>query len=104
MHCFKPAILAAENALDLAEKHRKRTVWRLDGGSGSEEKLRWLMQRGYQLVAKGMNHHRAKSLAQQVQRWDAYRDIWLGEVPGPHDYPRPVHLYVKRRLEKQSGF
>ncbi len=75
-------------------------MWRLDGGSGSEEKLRWLMQRGYQLVAKGMNHHRAKTLAGQVQRWDAYRDIWLGEVPGRHDYPLPVRLFVKRRLEK----
>ena len=76
-------------------------MWRLDGGSGSEEKLRWLMQRGYQLVAKGMNHHRAKTLAGQVQRWDAYRDTWLGEVPGPHDYPLPVRLFVKRRLGKE---
>lgn len=58
------------------------------------------MRRGYQLVAKGMNHHRAKTLAGRVQRWDAYRDIWLGQVPGPHDYPLPVHLFVKRRLVK----
>jgi hypothetical protein len=99
VHCFKPAVLAAEIALDLSAKQRKRTVWRLDGGSGSEEKLRWLMKRDYHLVAKGMNHHRAKTLSKQVQRWDAHRDIWLGEVPGPHDYPRPVRVFVKRRLD-----
>ena len=76
-------------------------MWRLDGGSGSEEKLRWLLQRGYHLVARGMNHHRAKTLAKRVPRWDKYRNIWLGEVPGPHDYPQPVRLFVKRRLEKE---
>lgn len=99
VHCFKPAIRATENALDLSEKQRKRTVWRLDGGSGSEAKLRWLLRRGYQLVAKGMNHNRAKSLSKQVQRWDEYRDVKLGEVPGPHDYPQSVRLIVKERVE-----
>jgi len=99
VHCFKPAILATEIALDLAERQRKRTVWRLDGGSGSEEKLRWLMRRNYQVVAKGMNHCRAKSLSKQVQRWDKFRDIKLGEVPGPHDYPQPVRLIVKERIK-----
>jgi hypothetical protein len=100
VHCFKPAVLAAENALDLAREQRKRVVWRLNGGSGSEEKLRWLLRREYHLVAKGMNHHRAHTLAKLVQRWDDYRDVSLGEVPGPHDYPRPVRLFVKRRQEK----
>jgi hypothetical protein len=100
VHCFKPAIQATENALDLSEKQRRRTVWRLDGGSGSEEKLRWIMKRGYHLVAKGMNHHRANALAKLVKRWDDHRDVSLGEVPGPHDYPRPVRLFVKRRQEK----
>jgi hypothetical protein len=97
---LKPAVLATEFALDLSPKQRQRTVWRLDGGSGSEAKLRWLLERDYHLVAKGMNHHRAKTLADQVRRWDSYRDIWLGEVPGPHDYPRPVRIFVKRRLVK----
>ena len=100
VHCFKPAIWATENALDLSDRQRRRTVWRLDGGSGSEEKLRWLLRRDYHLVAKGMNHHRANTLAKRVQRWDDYRDVSLGEVPGPHDYPRPVRLFVKRRQEK----
>ena len=100
VRCLRPAVLITENALELSPAQRKRTVWRLDGGSGSEEKLRWLLNREYHLVAKGMNHHRAHSLAKLVKRWDDYRDVSLGEVPGPHDYPRSVRLFVKRRQEK----
>jgi len=99
VHCFQPAILATEIALDLSERQRKRTVWRLDGGSGSEEKLHWLLRRNYHVVAKGMNHNRAKSLSRKVLRWDEYRDAKLGEVPGAHDYPQPVRVFVKERSE-----
>ena len=57
------------------------------------------MRRNYHVVAKGMNHCRAKSLSKQVQRWDECRDVKLGEVPGPHDYPQPVRLIVKERIK-----
>ena len=100
VHCLQPAVLATEDALDLSEKWRKRTVWRLDGGGGSERHMRWLLERGYHLLAKGMNHLRAQALGQQVQRWDSYRDMWLGEVPSPTGYPRPVRIFVPRREEK----
>jgi hypothetical protein len=55
VHCLQPAVLAAENALELAPAQRKRTVWRLDGGAGSDEHIRWLLDRDYHLVAKGMS-------------------------------------------------
>lgn len=88
---------AAENALELAPSQRSRIVWRLDGGSGSEEKLRWLVSLGYHILAKGMNHNRTMSLAHQVRRWDTYGQDWVAEVPAPQDYPRPVRIFVKRR-------
>ena len=100
VHCFRPAVVAVENALELAPQRHRRTIWRLDGGAGSERQLHWLMERNYQVVAKGMNSHRAHTLSRQVSRWDPYRDIWLGEVPSPTGYPRPVRVFVKRRLEK----
>ena len=99
MQCLEPAVLAAESALELSPKQRKRTVWRLDGGAGSDEHLRWLIQRNYHVVAKGMSHSRAKALSRQVSRWDAYEGIWLGEVEPPVDYGRPVRVFVKRRLK-----
>ena len=92
-------MLAAENALELSQTQRKRTVWRLDGGAGSDEHIRWLLARDYHLVAKGMSNRRAGALANRVRRWDAYGDIWLGEVTPPVDYGRPVRVFVKRRLK-----
>ena len=100
VHCLEPAVLAAETALELSSNQRKRTVWRLDGGAGSDEHLRWLIQRGYHVMAKGMSHSRAEALSKQVTRWDAYGGIGLGEVDPPVDYGQPVRVFVKRRLKE----
>jgi len=104
-HCFQPAVQAAEIALDLAPEQRRRTVWRIDGGGGSDENLRWLLARGYQVVAKGMNNRRAEALAQRVRRWDPLDqpNAWVGEVKPPAEYGRKVRVFVKRRL-KEEGF
>jgi hypothetical protein len=75
-------------------------VWRLDGGAGSDDQLRWLLGRDYHVLAKGMSNRCAEALAQQVGRWDPYQDAWLGEVQAPIDYGRPVRVFVKRRLKK----
>jgi len=101
VQCFQPAVLATENALELAPEQRKRTVWRIDGGAGSDEQLRWLLARDYQIVAKGTSNRRAEALSRQVRRWDAYDDYWLGEVSPPVDYGRPVRVFVKRRLKEE---
>ena len=99
MRCLRPAVLGTENALELAPRQRQRTVWRLDGGAGSDAQLRWLLARGYHVLAKGMSGRRAGALAQQVKRWDAYDRYWLGQVPPPVDFGRPVQVLVKRRLK-----
>jgi hypothetical protein len=100
--CFRPAVLAAENALELADQQRRRTVWRMDGGAGSDEQFRWLFKRGYHVIAKGLSNFRAKSLANFVRRWDAYDDFQLAEVPPPIDYGRPVRVFVKRRWKDEK--
>ena len=92
-------MLAAESSLELAAAQRRRTVWRLDGGAGSDEDIRWLLSRGYHVVAKGMSNRRAKALARQVRRWDAYGDAWIGQVAPPVDYGRPVRVFVKKWLK-----
>ena len=96
-------MLAVESSLDLDAAQRKRTVYRLDGGAGTDEKLKWLIQRGYQVIAKGFSGKRAYALARQVVRWDAYDNTcWLGSVPSPFDFGRPVQVVVKKRLHKQD--
>ena len=69
----------------------------MDGGAGSDEQLIWLLSRGYQTMAKGLSNRRAEAFARQVRRWDVYDNCWLGEVPAPVDYGRPVRVFVKRR-------
>ena len=93
-------MLATEIALELAPQQRQRTVWRMDGGAGSDQQLTWLLARGYQTMAKGLSNRRAEALARQVGRWDAYDNYWLGEVPTSVDYGRPVRVFVKRRLKE----
>ena len=102
VHCFQPAVLAAETALELTAAQRQRTVWRLDGGAGSDEQLRWILARGYQLMAKGTSSRRAEALARQVRRWDPYQDAWLGEVEPPTVYGQPVRVFVKRRVKADT--
>lgn len=101
MHCLQQAVLAIESSFELAPEARKRTLYRLDGGSGTDENLRWLLARGYQLLGKGFSGKRAKALAARVSRWDAYDDqSWLGWVEPTFDLGRPVQIVVKRRLQK----
>jgi len=100
LHCFRPAVIGAETALDLSLPKRKRTVWRMDGGAGADEEFIWLLARGYQVNAKGLSHRRAEALAARVKRWDEYQEnAWLAEVNPPIDYGRPVRVFVKRRLK-----
>jgi hypothetical protein len=71
----------------------------MDGGAGSDEQLIWLLGRGYQTMAKGISNRRAKALARQVCRWDAYDQYWLGEVSSPVDFGRSVRIFVKKRFK-----
>lgn len=98
MQCLQTAVLGVENAFDLAPQARKRTLYRLDGGAGTDENLRWLLARDYQILAKGFSGQRAKVLARQVQRWDLYAaQSWLGRVEPTFDLGVPLDLLVRKR-------
>jgi len=99
--CMQPAVLGVETSLELRSEQRRRTVFRLDGGSGADGQLKWLLSRGYQVVGKGYSGKRAHALARQVTRWDPYEpNSWLGSVSSPVDLGRPVQMIVKKRLLK----
>jgi hypothetical protein len=95
-----PGEAAAKSAFDLAAARRRRILWRLDGGFGTDHKLIWLLARNYQVVAKGFSGRRAENLAKQVVRWNPCGDAWLGSVASPIDFGREVFVWVKRRVEK----
>ena len=94
-----PAVLGTEDSLDLGKQHRKQTLYRLDGGSGTDDNLIWLLGRGYQVLAKGYSGQRAHAWGQRVSRWDPYSpDCWLGSMTSPVDFGRPVRILVRRCL------
>lgn len=97
VRCLKSAVLATESVLELGPHQRKRVVWRMDGGGGSDENLRWLLARDYQIMAKGLSNRRAEAWAKLVTRWDAYQDVFLAEIPSPVDLGRPVRIFIKKR-------
>jgi hypothetical protein len=101
LECLQPAVLGVESSFELSVQQRKRILYRLDGGAGTDENLRWLLRRGYQLLAKGFSGNRAHALARCVQRWDAYDDqAWLGSVTPTFDLGRPVQILVRKRLHR----
>jgi hypothetical protein len=101
MQCLQAAVLAVESSFDLGPAERKRTLYRLDGGAGTDENLGQLLARDYQVLAKGFSGKRAKALAAQVQRWDSYEpESWLGRVSPTFDLGRPIDVLVKKRLHK----
>lgn len=103
MSCLEPAVLAVETSLDLQPAQRKHVVYRLDGGAGTDDKLRWLISRDYHVVAKGYSGQRAHALARQVTRWDPFgADAFLGAVASPVDLGRPVQVVVKKWLLKDQ--
>lgn len=103
MQCLQPAVVGVENALDLAKQQRERTVYRLDGGAGTDKLLRWLLDRQYHILAKGYSGRRAHALAPQVSRWDAYDErSWLGTVASPVDLGRPVHILVRKWIQNDQ--
>ena len=63
MQCLQPAVLAVESSFDLAPQMRRRVLYRLDGGSGTDDNLRWLLNLNYQVLGKGFSGTRAKALA-----------------------------------------
>lgn len=100
VRCFKPAVRATESSLELGPEQRQRVVWRMDGGAGSDENIRWLLARQYQFIAKGFANRRAHTWAQNVKRWDTYDDAFLAEIPSPLDWGRPVRVFIKKRWKK----
>jgi len=63
---------------------RRRIIWRLDAGFGSDDAIKWLLSRDYQILVKGYNTRRAKKVALDVEPddWQAVRpDKWAATVP-----------------------
>lgn len=98
-NCLTPAVLTFEQRLCLPSEHRAKVVWRLDRGFGGDENINWLLERDYQVLAKGCSHRRTAKLVGLVQRWRQVRaDRFVGCAPTLGRFSRPVETFVVRYL------
>jgi hypothetical protein len=100
-NCLIPAVLTFEERLCLPSEHRAKVVWRLDRGFGGDENINWLLERGYQVLAKGCSHRRTAKLVGLVQRWRQVRpDRFIGCAPTLGRFSLPVETFVVRYQTK----
>src|SRR6266436_2644956 len=103
---LQPLMQAAEQALELDERRRGRTLVRIDAGGGSLDDVNWRLSQGYQVHCKDYSSTRAQRLAQSVQYWvdDPHvQGRHVGWVRLPADeYVRPVRR-IAVRCRKANG-
>jgi hypothetical protein len=77
----------SERVLALTPRQRAHTIWRLDGGFGSDAAINWVLVRNYQSVVKGYSGLRAKQIVAQMpdSAWQLLRkNKWFGVVEAEH--------------------
>jgi hypothetical protein len=103
---LRPLVEATEQVLDLDAGRRRRTLIRVDAGGGSVDDLNWLLERGYQVLAKEYSGKRAHKLAATVTTWlddPRVAGRQIGWVPGAApEYVRPV-VRIAVRCPKKNG-
>jgi len=103
---LQPLVEAAEDVLELDAAKRARTLIRVDAGGGSVDDINWLLERGYQVLAKDYSSVRSASVAASVMEW--FDDPQVPErhvgwvTTPPSGYVRPV-VRVAVRCHKANG-
>ena len=97
---------AAEAVLDLSPEKRARTLWRVDGGGGSQGDVNYLLHKGYFVLTKDYSLARARKLAKSVPVWTTdpttpQRQVGWVKTPAP-EYEQPVWR-IAVRCQKQNG-
>jgi hypothetical protein len=98
---FKTSVRAVQNLLQFTREQRRQTVWRTDGGLGTDENINWALTHDYQVLMKGYNGKRALAFARQITDSDWYplrADRWVAVVPKAPRYARRTQTLSLRWL------
>lgn len=98
------AVQALAEALPLSRWQRSRTQLRLDGGFGTDDSLNWLLNRDFQLCAKGFSGKRAGIWGAQVPEWQELTAgrRWVALAPQQLHFCRPTRTIAVRWLTKKG--
>jgi len=103
---LRPLVEATEQVLELDAARRARTLIRVDAGGGSLGDINWLLERGYQVLAKEYSGKRTHKLAATVMEWIDDPRVpgrQVGWVPGgAPEYVRPMQR-IAVRCRKKNG-
>ena len=103
--CLQPLVELSEGLLCPKPHQRPKIVWRLDGGFGSDDALKWLLARHYQLLGKGYSSSRARKVGRAVadDQWQAVRhNKWVAPVPTQVRYGRSVRTLALHWITEQG--
>jgi hypothetical protein len=103
---LQPLVLLAERLMHPKTHQFHHLMWRLDAGFGSDDAIKWLVARDYQLLVKGYNSRRAMKVASQVapHHWQPLRpDKWIAEVPTQVRYGRCVQTLALKWYTPSEG-
>jgi hypothetical protein len=98
---------ATEAALHLTPDQRWQVVVRIDASGGGEDRIDWLLWRGYQVHIKLKGSDRAYHLAQSVEVWRSdpvHPDRQVGLVGHPYPYVRPTVQVAVRSPRSKGGY
>ncbi len=104
---FKTTVRTVQNMLQLTRDQRRQTVWRTDGGLGTDDNINWALAHDYQVLMKGYNGKRANAFARRIadSDWYALRDNrWVAIVPKAPRYSRRTQTLVLRWFDESRQF
>jgi len=79
-HVLKEAVFTLEDVLGVSREQRSRICLRIDAEFGTDDNLKWLLSRGYQVVAKNNSGRRAGAWGAKIQDWQVIEPErrWVG--------------------------
>jgi len=104
-HSLRELVMAAADVLRLDTARRRHTILRVDGGGGSEADINWMLENGYLVMTKALNHQRSVKLGRSVTTW--YPDPKVpgrevGWVTTPTPYVRKTRQLAVRKPKKNG--
>jgi hypothetical protein len=97
-------VTAAATVLGLTPDQRQRTVLRVDAGGGRDGDINWMLEQGYQVLAKVKHYRRSAKFARSVTVWYAGPKVEgreVGWVERPQAYSQPTRqLAIRHRTHE----
>jgi hypothetical protein len=101
---LKDAVWALEDVLHICPEQRPHVCLRLDAGFGTDDNLRWLLRRRYEVIAKNNSGRRAGAWGKQVPEWQEIvaGQRWVGMPPQQLQFSVPTRTIAVRWLDRRK--